>query len=70
MRLVARNWTPLIHAVAIAIALSLLASLRLLWLWNTIGHDLLGGPKAQIKHAAAFLAALVVLAVTVRHRRR
>ena len=68
MRMLARNWTPLIHAAAFAIGFALAASVALLWVWNTVGHDLLGAPKAELKHVVTFLAALVTLKV-VLHRR-
>ena len=70
MRMVIRNWTPVIHAAALAIACALLASVALLWAWNTLGHDLLGAPKAQFKHALAFLVGVIVVGLVMRHRRR
>ncbi len=37
MRIVARNWTPLIHATTLAIFAALLASVALLSAWNIVG---------------------------------
>lgn len=68
MRMFARNWTPLIHAAAFAIGLALAASVAILWLWNTVVHDLLGAPKAQVTHVIVFLAAAATLRM-VLHRR-
>ena len=70
MRMVIRNWTPVIHAAALAIALALLATVTLMWAWNTLGHDLLGAPKAQFKHALAFLVGVVVVGLVMRRGRR
>jgi hypothetical protein len=67
--MVVRNWTPLIHATALAILAALLASIALLWVWNTVGHDLLGAPKAQFKHAAAFLVGLIAVGAAFGRRR-
>ena len=48
-------------ASASAMALVLGAAIALLWAWNTIAGDLLGGQRAQFRHALA--AELVLIAV-------
>jgi len=57
------------------VALAALAALAVLmtWSWNTLGHDLLGGPEAQYRHGLAAAALYGLLAALTRrwprHRR-
>lgn len=54
-----------LHRLAVtftsAVALLLGAAVALLWAWNTIAVDLLGGQRAQFRHALA--AEMVLIAV-------
>ena len=59
--------------ITLATAGAALASVALLWSWNTL-VPLFGGPTFQFRHALAVLIALVVLRLGLRfgrgHRRR
>jgi hypothetical protein len=59
------------HALLFVAGLAL-ASMLLMWSWNTLGHDLFGGPEAQFRHgvAAAVLCAIALAAVRAGARRR
>jgi hypothetical protein len=45
-----------------------LASAALMWSWNTIGHELFGGPLMQLRHGLALALALLVIAAPFRAR--
>jgi hypothetical protein len=61
---------PFRHAVFLFAGFAL-ASALLLWVWNTLAHDLFGGPEAQFRHAVAavLLCAIAMAVVRRRHSR-
>jgi hypothetical protein len=59
---------PLSAVLALLIYL-LLGGVALLWAWNTVGHDLFGGPQARFVHAFALLVGIVLLALPFKAHR-
>lgn len=64
------NRRAVARGLLLVAAFLLLGAAALLWSWNTLGHGLFGGPKAQYVHALALLAGFAVLALPFRARRR
>jgi H+/Cl- antiporter ClcA len=50
------------------IAAFLAGAAALMWTWNILGHDLLGGSKADFRHGVAAAAAYVLLRGLFRSR--
>jgi hypothetical protein len=60
-----RKYRNTFRRITVVTAAAVLASVAVLWSWNTLA-PLFGGPPFEFRHAVAFLIALVVLRVVLR----
>lgn len=60
-----RKYRNTFRRITLVTAAAVLASVAVLWSWNTLA-PLFGGPAFEFRHAVAFLIALVVLRTALR----